>query len=193
MSLEYALQNYPLQVRLRDGTQCVIRPMGKRDDARCYRFFMAVPELERLFIKKPIRNRALLREWTRHLDYEHNLPLLMLHSTQVIGEATLHQRLGGWKRHIGLVTVLTHPGYRGRDVAKRLVEEVVIIAQHLGLKKLEAELNGERKVAIRALEQLGFRQLMRLPDYVWDMNSEAHDYVLMGMDLRVEEEYAAAG
>jgi RimJ/RimL family protein N-acetyltransferase len=92
-----------------------------------------------------------------------------------------------------MVTVLTHPKDRGRDVAKLLVEEIVGIARHLGLKKLEAELNGERKVAIRALEQIGFRQLMRLPDYVWDMESEPHDYVLMGMDLRVEEEYAATG
>jgi GNAT superfamily N-acetyltransferase len=167
--------------------------MGKRDDTRLYRFFMAVPELERLFIKHPLNDRSLIREWTRHLDYEHNLPLLMLHDTQVIGEATVHQRLGGWKRHVGLVTVLTHPNYRGRDVAKMLVEEAVAVARHLGLKKLEAELNGERKVAIRALEQIGFRQLMRLPDYVWDMTSEPHDYVLMGMDLLTEEEYASNG
>jgi GNAT superfamily N-acetyltransferase len=193
MSLEYALERFPLVTRLRDGTECLLRPMGKRDDTRCYRFFMAVPELERLFIKHPLRDRSLIREWTRHLDYEHNLPLLLLHGSQVIGEATLHQRLGGWKRHIGLVTVLTHPEYRGRDVARLLVEEIVGIAKHLGLKKLESELNGERKVAIRALEQIGFRQLMRLSDYVWDMNSEPHDYVLMGMDLRIEEEYAAAG
>jgi RimJ/RimL family protein N-acetyltransferase len=193
MSLDYALERYPLEARLRDGTPCTLRPMGKRDDARCYRFFMAVPELERLFIKHPLADRALIREWTRHLDYEHNLPLLMLHGQKVIGEATLHQRLGGWKRHIGLITVLTHPDYRGRDVAKMLVEEQVGIARHLGLKKLEAELNGERKVAIRALEQIGFRQLVRLPDYVWDMSSEPHDYVLMGMDLRTEEEFASPG
>jgi GNAT superfamily N-acetyltransferase len=134
-----------------------------------------------------------LHEWCRDLDYEHNLPLLMLHGRRVIGEATLHQRRGGWKRHIGLVTVLTHPDYRGRDVAKKLVEEIVEIARHLGLKRLEAELNGERKVAIRALEQLGLQQLTRLNEYVCDMEGEPHDYVLMGMKLTTDEEYAAAG
>jgi GNAT superfamily N-acetyltransferase len=190
MSLDYALERFPMHVRLRDGTACVVRPMGRRDEARCHRFFLAVPELERLFIKQPIRDRSLIREWTRHLDYEHNLPLLMLHGTKVIGEATLHQRLGGWKRHIGLITVLTHPEYRGRDVARILVEEIVGIARHLGLRQVEAELNGERKVAIRALEQIGFRTLMRLPDYVWDMEGGAHDYVLMGMELRIDEEFA---
>ena len=63
----------------------------------------------------------------------------------------------------------------------------------LGLRRLEAELNGERKVAIRALEQIGFQHLMKLEDYVLDMKAVTHDYVLMGMDLRVDEEYAGVG
>lgn len=192
MSIEYALERFPLEAKLRDGTACVIRPLGKRDDAKLQKFFLAVPEVERLFIKQRVTDRALLREWCRNADYELNLPLLMLHGTKVIGEATLHQRQGGWKRHIGLVTVLTHPDYHGRDVAKTLVEEIILVARHLGLKKLEARLNGERKVAIRALELLGFQQLLRVPDYVLDMQSRPHDYVLMGMELGTDEEYASA-
>ena len=193
MSLEYAVEKFPTQARLRDGTEVMMRPMGKRDAARCHRFFTSVPELERLFIKQPIKDRSLLQEWCRELDYEHNLPLLMLHGSKVIGEVTLHQRMGGWKRHVGLLTFLTHPDYRGRDVVKLLVEEAVQIARHLGLKKLEAELNGERTVAFKALEQIGFCELMRLTDYVCDMEGEAHDYVFMGLDLLTDEEYAAAG
>lgn len=193
MSLEYALEKFPLETALKDGTPVIIRPLRKRDEARLQKFFMAVPELERLFIKKPVANRAVIRDWCCHPDFEQNLPLLMLDGAVIVGEATLHQRLGGWKRHIGLVTVLTHPGYRGRDVAKILVDELVMVAKYLGLKKLEAEVNGERAVAIRAMEQLGFRQLYRLPDYVIDMDSGAHDYVVMGMDLMTDEEYAGVG
>lgn len=193
MSLEYAIERFPLKTTLRDGTECVIRPLGKKDEGKLAKFFSVVPEPERLFIKKPVAEPALIREWCRKADYEQNLPLLMLHGSKVIGEANLHQRLGGWKRHIGIVTVLTHPDYRGRDVAKTLVEEIVLVARHLGLKKLEAELNGERKVAIRALELIGFHQLYRLPEYVLDMQSKPHDYVMMGMDLRVPEEYAGVG
>jgi RimJ/RimL family protein N-acetyltransferase len=167
--------------------------LGKRDDAKLERFFLAVPEVERLFIKQRPTDRTVLRQWCQNPDFEENLPLLMLNGNQVIGEATLHQRRGGWRRHIGLVTVLTHPEYHGRDVAKILVQEIIVIAQHLGLQRLEARFNGERKVAIRALEQLGFQQLLRLPDYVMDMKSQPHDYVLMGMDLRTAEEYASAG
>ncbi len=135
----------------------------------------------------------MIREWCRDADYEQNLPLLMLHGSKIIGEINLHQRLGSWKRHVGIVTVLTHPDYRGRDVAKTLAEEIVLVARHLGLKKLESELNGERKVAIRALELIGFQELSRLSDYVIDMQNRPRDYVILGMDLRVAEEYAGVG
>jgi GNAT superfamily N-acetyltransferase len=191
MSLEYALDKYPFVTKLRDGTECVLRPLGKRDATRLQKFLLSVPEEERLFIKQNPRNRALVEDWCRNLDFQRNLPLLMLDGAKVIGEATLHQRGGGWKRHIGLLTVLTHPGYRGRDVAKILVRELLDIARQLGLKKLEAELNGERKVAILALEQLGFRELYRLADHVLDMQCVSHDYVVMGIDLVTDEEYTA--
>lgn len=193
IKLEYALEKFPVSLKLRDGTAAVIRLLVRRDEFRLHQFLSAVPEEERLFIKKPILHRALFREWLHHPDFEENLMLLMLDGRKIIGEATLRQRPGGWKRHIGGVTVLTHPDYRGRDVAKILVTEQIEIARALGLSKLESELNGERKVAIRALQDIGFHFLMRQENYVVDMKSVPHDYILMGLDLKVDEEYAGVG
>lgn len=187
---EYALGKFPADFKLRDGLPVLVRPLGKRDEARLLRFLLAVPEAERLFIKQPLSDRDTVRNWCRHPDYQRNLPLLMLHGQKIIGEATLHQRLGGWKRHIGLITLLTHPDYRGRDVSRILVSELIEIARHCGLRRLEAEINGERKIALHVLAHLGFNKLMHLPDYVLDMTAVTHDYVLMGINLKVDEDYA---
>lgn len=192
MSLEYALESYPCKVQLRDGTDCVIRPLRRNDCSRLMKFFEVIPEMERLFIKQRLSDPDLLQKWCREIDYESNLPLLMLKGTQVIGEATLHQRQGGWKRHVGLLTLLTHPDYRGRDISKLLVGELIRIGRYLGLKKVEAELNGERTAAIKGLQQLGFHQFLRLPDYLLDMQGEPHDYVVLGMDIVTDEEYAGS-
>jgi GNAT superfamily N-acetyltransferase len=193
MLLEDLLQKYPCETKLRDGTPVVVRPVSRRDDVKLQKFFLAVPEEERLFIKQPITDRTLFRQWCRQPDFERNLPLLMLHGAKIIGEATLHQRAGGWKRHIGLITLLTHPEYRGRDVSKVLVKELIQIARHCGLRALEAEINGERKIARQVLEQLGFSPLLNLPDYVLDMKAVTHDYLLMGRSLKQDEEYAGVG
>jgi GNAT superfamily N-acetyltransferase len=187
---ESALDQFPLTLKLRDGTPIVIRPIGKRDETRLRKFLLRVPEEERLFIKQPLSNPNIVRNWCRNPDFERNLPLLMLHGQKVIGEATLHQRIGGWKRHIGLITFLTDPDYRGRDVSKILVAKLTEIARHCGLRRLEAELNGERKIGLQVLAQLGFSKLMHLPDYVLDMTAVTRDYVLMGANLKVDEEYA---
>jgi RimJ/RimL family protein N-acetyltransferase len=193
MLLPDLLDKYPVKFVLRDGTTVVVRPVNRRDDLRLQKFFLTVPEEERLFVKQPITDHTLFRQWCRQPDFERNLPLLMLHGKKVIGEATLHQRGGGWKRHIGLITLLTHPEYRGRDVSKVLVRELIEIARHCGLRRLEAEVNGERKIALQVLAQLGFSELMRLDDYVMDMKAVTHDYVLLGRTLKVEEEYAGIG
>jgi GNAT superfamily N-acetyltransferase len=183
MSLEYALEKYPITVELRRGLVCAIRPLEKKDESRWHKFLLAAPEEETLYLKQPITDRKIVHDWCVSLDYEENLPLLMLHDTKVVGMATLHQRRGGWRRHIGLITIMTHPEYCGLNVGRILSQEVVEIAPHAGLRKLEARLTGERKVTFEALEAIGFRQLLYLADYVLDMHCQPHDYVLMGMDL----------
>jgi ribosomal protein S18 acetylase RimI-like enzyme len=112
---------------------------------------------------------------------------------RIVGDATLHQQLGGWKRHIGRVSVLVHPKYRGRGLAKALVHEIVEIARNTGLEKVEAEFIGEQEAAIHMFAMLGFSNLLRLENYVKDMQAVSHDYVLMGLDLKTDEEYAGVG
>ena len=106
---------------------------------------------------------------------------------------TLHQQLGGWKRHIGRISVLVHPDFRGRGLARRLIAEIMDIARGAGLEKLEAEFIAKQDAAVRMFAMIGFRQLLRLDDYVKDMQAITHDYILMGLDLKTDEEYAGVG
>ena len=71
-----------------------------------------------------------------------------------------------------------------------LVTELINIVRHCGLRRLEAEVHGERKIALQVLVQLGFNELMRLDDYVLDMTAVTHDHVFLGKNLKVEEECA---
>ena len=47
--------------------------------------------------------------------------------------------------------------------------------------------------AIRMFGLLGFSNVLHVPDYVKDMQSGVHDYILMHMRLITEEEYAGMG
>jgi GNAT superfamily N-acetyltransferase len=190
MSIEFELQKYPKDIKLKDGSSSKVRPLRKDDQKAFHEFFSAVPEPERMFIKHRVTDLNIIKDWCQNIDLGRNLPLLALINGKIVGDATLHQQLGGWKRHIGRVSVLVLPQYRGRGLARALVSEIVDIARHVGLEKVEAEFIGEQEAAIKMFAMLGFSNLLRLPDYVRDMQAISHDYVLMGLALKTDEEYA---
>jgi len=188
--LETVLEEFPKEMPLKDGLVVAVRPLEADDEMSFHEFFLAVPERERMFIKHRVTDPAVIRDWCQRIDLGHKLPLLAVGEGRILGCCTLHQQLGGWKRHIGRVSVMVHPNYRGRGLAKLLVDEVMDIALRSGLEKLEAEFLADQGAAVKVFGLLGFSQLLVLPDYVKDMQAVSHDYILMGADLPTDEEYA---
>lgn len=193
MSLELELQKFPKDIKLKDGSKVTLRPLRKTDEKNFHELFLGIPEPERMFIKHRVTELAVIHDWCQNIDLGRNLPLMAVQDGKILGDATLHQQLGGWKRHVGRVSVLVHPQYRGKGLARALVGEIVDIARNVGLEKVEAEFIGEQEAAIHMFAMLGFSQLLRLEDYVKDMQAIRHDYVLMGLDLHGDEEYAGMG
>lgn len=193
MSLEIGSQIYPRDIVLKDRTRCTVRPLQKEDEMNFHEFFLQVPPAERMFIKHRVTEPEVIRDWCQNIDLGRNLPLLALADGKIVADVTLHQQLGGWKRHIGRISVLVLPAFRGRGLARALVQEAVQIARNAALERLEAEFIGEQKAAIHMFALLGFSNLLKLEDYVKDMQGVSHDYILMGLDLKTEEEYAGVG
>lgn len=191
-SIELELQKFPKSVALKDGKKAVLRPLQADDEKDFHQLFLGIPEPERMFIKHRVTDLITIHDWCRNIDYGRNLPLVALINGKIVGDATLHQQLGGWKRHVGRVSVLVHPEFRGRGLARALIAEILDIARRAGLEKVEAEFIGEQEAAIHMFAMLGFSQLLRLEDYVKDMQAISHDYILMGLDLKTDEEYASA-
>jgi acetyltransferase len=192
-SIELELQKFPKKITLKDGKKAVLRPLKADDEKEFHQLFQGIPEPERMFIKHRVQDIKVIRDWCRNLDVGRNLPLVGLLDGKIVGSATLHQQLGGWKRHIGRVSVLVHPAFRGRGLARALISEILDIARRAGLERVEAEFIGQQDAAVKMFALLGFNQLVRLEDYVKDMQAITHDYILMGLDLRTDEEYAGVG
>ena len=193
MSLELELQKFPKDIKLKDGSKAKLRPLKRTDEKAFHALFQTIPEQERMFIKHRVTDIAVIRDWCEAIDLGRNLPLLATDGNKIVGVATLHQQLGGWKRHIGRVSVLVQPAVRGRGIARGLIQEIVDIARSTGLEKVEAEFIGEQAGAMHMFAMLGFSELWRKDDYVKDMQAISHDYVLMGLDLKTDEEYAGVG
>ena len=191
--IDIALDRYPIELCLSNGTEVKIRPLDPYDEEVFRQFMLEIPEAERLFIKDRVTDESLFHRWCREIDYESNLPLLAFDGDRLAAVGTLHRRHGGWRRNIGSVSVLAHPDFRGRGLVNVLLSELVDLSRRDGLNKLEAEFIGEREDGIRVFSTMGFDELVRLPEYVQDMEAGYHDYVLMGMELIADEELISAG
>src|SRR2546422_4030260 len=168
MQLDDMLEAYPKTVKLKDGSTLAIRPLKPTDEKQFHTFFVAVPDNERILFKHRVIDPAVIRDWCQHIDYGKILPLLAVDGDKIVADASLHQTLGGWKRHIGRLSVVTHPKYRGKGIAGILVNELIDIARNVGLEKLEAEFLDTQKAARRVFQERGFNELLVLPEYVKD-------------------------
>ena len=185
---------YPSNKTLRDEFEVTVRPLGRHDSDCFFEFFKAVPENERLFIKHKVHERSVINHWCEAIDLEKNFPLLAFNSDGlVVAAATLHQAGYGWKRHIGRVSVFVHPDFRKRGLAMCLVKHILKISRTLGLEKLEAEFVAEQERAINVFAHLGFSEIVRIRKYVMDMQGAHHDWILMGIHLPTDIEYAGVG
>ena len=192
MEIEAIIERYPKNKSL-DGKDVVMRPLQPTDVRAFHEFFSAIPETERMFLKHRVTDIKLIRDWCKNIDYGRNLPLLAVVGNKIMGDATLHQQLGGWRRHIGRMSVVVHPEFRGRGLAKLLATELMRVARNLALEQLEAEFMGDQQPARKLFARLGFDELVVLPEYVKDMQAIPHDYVLMGKVIKTDEEFAGEG
>jgi len=193
MSFELALKEIDKSFTSDDGVDLQIRIIENTDEKGLLGFFKALPAPELMFFKHRVTDADVISGWCENINLDVNLPLLALDEGKVIAVATLHQNKGGWKRHIGRISCSVLPKYRQKGIAGKLVQELVDVARMSGLQKVEAEFIDKQEGGQKMFALLGFTHLVKLEDYVQDMQAINHDYVLMGMDLMTDEEYAGMG
>jgi len=193
MSFELALKEIDKSFTADDGIVIEIRPLEADDEKSLLSFFKNLPQPEVMFFKRRVSDPDVIKSWCENIELDSRLPLLALHEGKVVAISSLLQNKGGWKRHIGRISQSILPKYRQKGIAGKLVQELVDVARMAGLQKVEAEFIDKQEGGQKLFALLGFTHLLRLEDYVQDMQAINHDYVLMGMDLKTDEEYAGMG
>ena len=193
MSFELALKEITPTFTSDDGVELQIRPIKSTDSKALLGFFKNLPAPELMFFKHRVTDPGVTQAWCENIVLDTNLPLLALDEGKVVAVATLHQNKGGWKRHIGRISCSVLAKYRQKGIAGKLVQELVDIGRMAGLQKVEAEFIDKQEGGQKMFALLGFTHLVKLEEYVQDMQAINHDYVLMGMDLKTDEEYAGMG
>src|SRR6516162_8572819 len=146
------LSRYP---RRMDGG-LLLRPMQVADETELAGFFSRIPVDERQLFKEDVTRAAVIQGWIRNLDYSNILPLLVMDGNRVVSDATLHRDRRGWSRHVAEIRIALDPDYRGRGLARALVQEFIDLAPEIGVAILNACVLHAQRDARDLFEAAGF-------------------------------------
>ena len=100
-----------------------------------------------------------------------------------MGNATLHMRKLGRKRHLGNVRIVIARDYQGKGLGTLMVNEIIDLAAEFGLEKLIAEIYLLAHAALSTFKKAGFSAKAVFEDLVEDPSGQKGDLVVMMCDV----------
>jgi len=181
---EIDLNTYQKEIKLKDGTKIVLRPMVATDKDALHEFFKSVPPEDAKYLRDEVSSVLLIEKWAKELDYGKTLPILALKDGKIVADGTINRRPSGWKRHLGTVRIFVHGDYRDVGLGHKMIEELVEIAYGLGIEKLLVEIPDVNTSAINAFNSAGFNRVAMIPNMVKDRDQQPVDIVVMTKDVK---------
>ena len=164
MTLTYPIQGYPTVILTEDKEQIPVRPMEPGDAEALLKFFLRIPEEDRVYLKDDVTSPDVIKQWAERLDYTRVLPLLAILEGRIIADGTLHHRRSAARKHQGEVRMVVDPEFRNRGLGRSLIRKLVEIAADRGLESVIFEVVADRQEsARRAAQLLGFENAAVFP------------------------------
>ncbi len=180
-------EHYPKEIKIKDGTELTIRPVGREDEEALAEFFFQIPEEERWFTRQKLTDPSVLHEWIETLDYGKILPIIAVHpdTGHIVANLTLLFSTSGAMRHVAHLRILVHPYYRNQKLAGLMILDAAKLATDLGIEKLVVEfVVGVEEASMAYAKRLDFHEAGRLREYVKDPQGGYRDLVIMVKNLQ---------
>ena len=174
---------YPKTVTLKDGTSIRIRTLARDDFESLQAFFQALPEGDRLFLRHNVSDPEMVKKWTEELDFDQVIPLVALDGDDIVGSGSLHLMPHEWMRHVGHIRLITAASVRSKGLGGLITRELVALAEHRNLEKLQAHVIKDNVGAVKMLETLGFKTAAVLEGMVKDRSWKTRDLAIMVNDV----------
>jgi L-amino acid N-acyltransferase YncA len=177
-----AKRAYPWTTTLKDR-QITVRPMQAADRDAVLAFAQALPADDLLFLPLDITHPKVIDGWVSHLESGRAATVVAESAGRLIGMGTLVRSKTTWARHLGDIRLLVSTEARGIGLGNLLANEVFVLAEEAGLRKIVAQMAAEQRGAIAVFERLGFKAEALMADYVMDRDGRTHDLIVMSYDV----------
>ncbi len=177
------VKDYPKTFELKNGSQALIRILEPSDEQALKRFFLALPEHERVRYRDDVTDPQVIHQWASIIDLNRVLPLVALQDDLIIAVWTFHIRHHGWTRHLGKLRGTVLPERRKLGLASFMVHELLGLASNLEIERVVIELVPDQQDLLSLYQSLGFRIDAVLKSWVKDFKGRYSDLYMLSMQL----------
>ncbi len=144
------------------------------------RFFAALPEGDRTFIKEDVTDPATARAWAEEPAGRQRWVAVPGDGadTRVLGYVAVLP-LAGWSDHVGEVRLVVAPEARGTGLGRDLARHALVQAVEAGLQKLVVEVVPDQGPALALFTDLGFTGEALLRDHIRDRDGQLRDLMVL--------------
>jgi len=172
------------KVKLKDGTEVVIRELTIDDLDKSIAFFQALPKEDRVYLRVDVTKPENVERRIQMMKFGKVIRLIALADDKIIADGALELETEEWEEHIAELRLIVAHACQRKGLGMIMARELFSIAASKNVEEIVARFMEPQIGARKVIEQLGFHQDSILHDYVKDIDGVKHDLVLMRCDLK---------
>jgi L-amino acid N-acyltransferase YncA len=172
------------KVKLKDGTDVVIRDLTMDDLDKSIAFFKELPKEDRIYLRVDVTKPENVEHRIQMMKFGKVIRLVAITDDRIIADGALELETEEWEEHIAeLRLIVAHP-YQRKGLGMIMARELFGIAASKNVEEVVVKFMEPQVAAWKVVEKLGFHKDSILHDYVKDIDGVKHDLVLMRCDLK---------
>jgi acetyltransferase len=171
------------RIKLKDGTEALIRPMKSEDFEASFAFFQSLPKEDRAFLRVDVTKRRLVKKRIADIEAGKVKRIVAEVDGRIVADGALELAGHGWKHHVGELRLIVARDYQRKGLGMLMARELYQLASTERLEEIVVRMMRPQYAAHSIMQRLGFRDQTLLPEYVRDRDGKLQDLILMRCHL----------
>jgi L-amino acid N-acyltransferase YncA len=172
------------KVKLKDGSEVVIRELALNDLEQSVAFFQALPKEDRVYLRVDVTKPENVEQRIKRMKIDNVHRLIAVSGDRIVADGALELEAEEWEQHMAELRLIVAHDFQRKGLGLLMARELFTLAASKNVEEIVARFMAPQKAARSVLEKLGFHQDTVLHDYVRDIDGNKRDLVLMRCDLK---------
>jgi len=171
------------RVKLKDGSEVLIREMRKDDIDRSLAFFQALPKEDRAYLRRGVMDREIAAQRIQAMESGRIMRLVAVVDDQIVADGALELEPPGWKEFMAEIRLIVAHQFQRKGLGTLMARELYLLAASKKVEEIIVKIMGPQVGVQNIFKRLGFHQEAVLHDYVKDISGTKQDLIVMRCNL----------